>query len=103
MPVAPLGSGRQQRGHPLPQVVRNKTSDTLPTKIAEHKTRSSTHSETISYLAAGATVVLMPGFTPQRALSAVQRHRATHMWLVPQMLRFMFQARASHRADLSSC
>jgi hypothetical protein len=49
--VAPFGGGRQQRGHPLPQLVRNKLSthpDTLPTKIVEHKTRSSTHSETIS-------------------------------------------------------
>ncbi|CAM5672473.1 hypothetical protein SGRIM128S_09215 [Streptomyces griseomycini] len=51
MPTAPFGSGRQQRGHPLPQVVRNKISthpDTLPTKIDKRKTRSSTHSETIS-------------------------------------------------------
>lgn len=52
MPVASFGSGWQQRGHPLPQIVRNKISmhpDTLPTKIVERKTRSSTHSETISY------------------------------------------------------
>ncbi|WP_167467466.1 hypothetical protein [Streptomyces rishiriensis] len=51
MSVASFGSGRQQRSHPLPQVVRNKISthsDTLPTKIVQHKTRSSTHSETIS-------------------------------------------------------
>lgn len=51
MPTAPFGSGRQQRGHPLPQVARNKISthsDTLPTKIEKRKTRSSTHSETIS-------------------------------------------------------
>ncbi len=51
MPVASFGSGRQQRSHPLPQVVRNKISthsDTLPTKIVQRKTRSSTHSETIS-------------------------------------------------------
>ncbi|MFD9436589.1 class I adenylate-forming enzyme family protein [Streptomyces sp. NPDC060002] len=56
----------------------------------------------LTYMAAGATVVLMPGFTPQRALAAVERHRATHVWLVPQMLRFMLQARASHSTDLSS-
>ncbi|MGA5261081.1 class I adenylate-forming enzyme family protein [Streptomyces griseoincarnatus] len=56
----------------------------------------------LTYLAAGATVVLMPGFTPQRALSAVEAHRATHMWLVPQMLRFMLQAKTSLRTDLSS-
>lgn len=38
MPVASFGSGRQQRGHPLPQVVRNKISthpDAFPTKIVE--------------------------------------------------------------------
>ncbi|MEU0052602.1 AMP-binding protein [Streptomyces sp. NPDC006309] len=56
----------------------------------------------LTYLAAGATVVLMPGFTPQRALAAVEEHRATHMWLVPQMLRFMLQAKGAGRADLSS-
>ncbi len=56
----------------------------------------------LTYLAAGATVVLMPGFTPQRALAAVEEHRATHMWLVPQMLRFMLQAKGAERADLSS-
>ncbi|GGV60808.1 fatty-acyl-CoA synthase [Streptomyces griseoloalbus] len=56
----------------------------------------------LTYMAAGATVVLMPGFTPQRALSAVERHRATHLWMVPQMLRFMLQAKGSHRTDLSS-
>ncbi|SMF40778.1 class I adenylate-forming enzyme family protein [Streptomyces sp. Amel2xC10] len=56
----------------------------------------------LTYLAAGATVVLMPGFTPQRALAAVDRHRATHIWLVPQMLRFLLQAKASHSTDLSS-
>ncbi|MEU0133197.1 AMP-binding protein [Streptomyces sp. NPDC006296] len=56
----------------------------------------------LTYLAAGATVVLMPGFTPQRALAAVERHSATHMWLVPQMLRFMLQAKGSHRTGLSS-
>ncbi|CAM5398553.1 2-succinylbenzoate--CoA ligase [Streptomyces alboniger] len=39
---------------------------------------------------------------PQRALAAVERHRATHMWMVPQMLRFMLRAKASHRTDLSS-
>ncbi|MFC4036193.1 class I adenylate-forming enzyme family protein [Streptomyces polygonati] len=56
----------------------------------------------LTYMAAGATIVLMPGFTPQRALAAVEQHRATHLWLVPQMLRFMLQAKASHSTDLSS-
>ncbi len=49
--AAPLRSGRQERSHALPQVIRNKIStypDTLSTKIARRKTCSSTHSETIS-------------------------------------------------------
>ncbi|GIF16346.1 class I adenylate-forming enzyme family protein [Actinoplanes teichomyceticus] len=56
----------------------------------------------LTYMAAGATVVLMPGFTPQRALAAVQEHRATHIWMVPQMLRFMLQAKGMDTTDLSS-
>ncbi|MFJ8150224.1 class I adenylate-forming enzyme family protein [Streptomyces sp. NPDC096048] len=56
----------------------------------------------LTYMAVGATVVLTPGFTPQRALAAVERHRATHMWLVPQMLRFVLQAKGADRTDLST-
>ncbi|MFG2603525.1 class I adenylate-forming enzyme family protein [Streptomyces sp. NPDC048514] len=56
----------------------------------------------LTYMAAGATIVLMPGFTPQRALAAVAERRATHMWLVPQMLRFMLQAKGAERTDLST-
>ncbi|MFI9809512.1 hypothetical protein ACIHEJ_35135 [Streptomyces sp. NPDC052301] len=50
MPAASIGSGWQQQGQPLPQVVRNKISthaDTLPTKITERKTHSSTHFGTV--------------------------------------------------------
>ncbi|MFE7898168.1 class I adenylate-forming enzyme family protein [Streptomyces sp. NPDC057424] len=56
----------------------------------------------LTYMAAGATVVLMPGFQPQRALAAIADHRATHVWLVPQMLRFLLQARSLGSTDLSS-
>ncbi|WP_405764175.1 AMP-binding protein [Streptomyces sp. NBC_00080] len=56
----------------------------------------------LTYMATGATIVLMPGFTPQRALAAVERHRATHMWMVPQMVRFMLQAKGADRTDLST-
>lgn len=56
----------------------------------------------LTYMAVGATIVLMPGFTPQRALAAVQRHRATHLWMVPQMVRFMLQARGAEGTDLST-
>ncbi|MFI9821023.1 class I adenylate-forming enzyme family protein [Streptomyces sp. NPDC052013] len=57
---------------------------------------------TLTYMAAGATVVVMPGFTPQRALAAIERHRATHVWLVPQMLRFLLQSKGIASHDLGS-
>lgn len=56
----------------------------------------------LTYMAAGATVVLMPGFQPQRALAAIEEHRATHVWLVPQMIRFLMQTKALRNTDLSS-
>jgi acyl-CoA synthetase (AMP-forming)/AMP-acid ligase II len=56
----------------------------------------------IIMMAAGATVVLMPAFTPQGCLAELERTRATHLWLVPPMLRFLLQARALGTADLSS-
>lgn len=57
---------------------------------------------TINYLAAGATVVLLRSFTPQGTLAEIERSRVTHVWLVPQMLRFLLQAKALERTDVSS-
>jgi acyl-CoA synthetase (AMP-forming)/AMP-acid ligase II len=57
---------------------------------------------TINYLTAGATVVLLRSFTPQGALTEIERNRVTHVWLVPQMLRFLLRARALDRTDTSS-
>ncbi|MFB6891913.1 class I adenylate-forming enzyme family protein [Kitasatospora sp. NPDC056327] len=56
----------------------------------------------LTYLAAGGTVVLIPGFKPQTALAAIEANRATHVWLVPQMLRFLLQAGSRRGTDLSS-
>ncbi|MCX5214397.1 AMP-binding protein [Kitasatospora sp. NBC_00240] len=56
----------------------------------------------LTYLAAGATVVLIPGFKPQTALAAIEANRATHVWLVPQMLRFMLRSKALDGTDLST-
>ncbi|WSQ96847.1 AMP-binding protein [Streptomyces sp. NBC_01210] len=56
----------------------------------------------LTYMAVGATVVLMPGFKPQRALAAIETHRATHVWLVPQMLRFLLRARSLDTTDVST-
>ncbi|MFF5016550.1 class I adenylate-forming enzyme family protein [Streptomyces sp. NPDC001165] len=44
-------------------------------------------------LAAGATVVLMRMFSPQECLATIRRHRVTHLFLVPDMLRFLLRAR----------
>ncbi|MFE0420090.1 class I adenylate-forming enzyme family protein [Streptomyces tendae] len=56
----------------------------------------------LTYMAAGATVVLMPGFKPQTALAAIEANRATHIWLVPQMLRFLLRSRSRRSTDLST-
>lgn len=53
-------------------------------------------------MAAGATIVLLPSFTPQGCLAELERTRATHLWLVPPMLRFLLQARALDTTDRSS-
>ena len=57
---------------------------------------------TVNYLAAGATVVLLRSFTPQGALAEIERSRVTHVWLVPQMLRFLLRTRALGGTDTSS-
>lgn len=56
----------------------------------------------ISYLAAGVPVVLMPSYTPQRLVRCIELHRATHVWLVPEMLAFLMRSTAAACADLSS-
>lgn len=56
----------------------------------------------LMYLAGGATIALVPSFTPQGCLAAIERTRATHLWLVPEMLRFLLRARALPSTDLSS-
>jgi acyl-CoA synthetase (AMP-forming)/AMP-acid ligase II len=53
-------------------------------------------------MTAGATVAVMRAFTPQLCLAEIARLRATHVFLVPDMLRFVLQARAFAGADLSS-
>ncbi|NUR90950.1 MAG: long-chain fatty acid--CoA ligase [Nonomuraea sp.] len=48
----------------------------------------------------GGTLVLRPRFDPADALRAIERHRPTHLYGVPTMLRRM--AECGERADLSS-
>ena len=57
---------------------------------------------TVTYMAAGATIVVLRSFTPQGALAEIERSRVTHVWLVPQMLRFLLRARALADTDASS-
>lgn len=53
-------------------------------------------------MTAGATVAVMRAFTPQLCLAEIARLRATHVFLVPDMLRFVLQAKAFAGTDLSS-
>jgi bile acid-coenzyme A ligase len=55
-------------------------------------------------LFAGATVVLMPRFEPEEALSAIERHRATWVYFVPTMMQRIMRLPRDilERSDLSS-
>jgi acyl-CoA synthetase (AMP-forming)/AMP-acid ligase II len=55
-----------------------------------------------AYMTAGACVVLTPGSNPAAVLRAVERHRVTHVWIVPEMLRHLARAVAGERADTTS-
>jgi acyl-CoA synthetase (AMP-forming)/AMP-acid ligase II len=57
---------------------------------------------TITYMAAGAAIALLREFSPQLVVREIERTRVTHIWLVPQMLRFILQTRALATADLGS-
>ncbi|MEV6315548.1 AMP-binding protein [Streptomyces sp. NPDC051776] len=50
------------------------------------------------YLAAGATVALMRMFSPQECLATIRRDQVTHLFLVPDMLRFLLKSRGLSQA-----
>ncbi|GAA1927063.1 class I adenylate-forming enzyme family protein [Streptantibioticus ferralitis] len=54
----------------------------------------------LSMLSRGATLVLRRSFTPQGCLAAMESERVTHLWLVPQTLRFLLRARRLRTADI---
>jgi acyl-CoA synthetase (AMP-forming)/AMP-acid ligase II len=56
----------------------------------------------LTYMAAAATVVVLPHLTPGRALEAVERYGVTHLWLVPETLRALASATVTGHHDLSS-
>ncbi|MFD5327770.1 class I adenylate-forming enzyme family protein [Streptomyces sp. NPDC127092] len=52
------------------------------------------------YLAAGATVVLMRMFSPQECVATIRREGVTHLFLVPDMLRFLLRTRGASSTEL---
>lgn len=48
------------------------------------------------------THVIIPAFTPEATLEAIQRHRPSHVLLVPVMLYMVMQSPALAEADISS-
>jgi acyl-CoA synthetase (AMP-forming)/AMP-acid ligase II len=54
------------------------------------------------YMASGATVVLMRMFSPPECLATIRRANVTHLFVVPDMLRFILQARGLSPANLVS-
>lgn len=54
------------------------------------------------YLASGATVVLMRMFSPLECLATIRRTKATHLFVVPEMLRFILQTKGLSQAHTTS-
>jgi fatty-acyl-CoA synthase len=50
----------------------------------------------------GGAVIMLPAFSPEAYLTAVEKHRATDMLCVPTMAVAMVESPARHEADLSS-
>jgi acyl-CoA synthetase (AMP-forming)/AMP-acid ligase II len=56
----------------------------------------------MAFLFAGAQIAVMRQLTAQRLLDAIERHRATHLYLVPSMVTFCLRARSLAQTDTSS-
>lgn len=56
----------------------------------------------MAFLSAGATVAVLRHLTPQRLLAAIERERATHLYVVPSMVSFCLRARVFASTDVSS-
>lgn len=54
-----------------------------------------------TYMAAGAMIVLPSRLAAAEVLRAIERHRATHIWLVPGMLHELVTEAATSRYDVS--
>ena len=56
----------------------------------------------LMHFAMGATVVVQRAFTAQGCLEELERTRTTHLWVVPEMLKFILRSRSLSRTDVSS-
>lgn len=56
----------------------------------------------LSVLLGGGRLVIPTSVTPQAILAAMAREAATHVWLVPETLRFLLRARGLEATDLSA-
>lgn len=56
----------------------------------------------LMHLALGATLVLQREFNPQTCLEELERTRATHLFVVPEMLKFLLRSRRVSRTDFSN-
>ena len=57
---------------------------------------------TLTYLSQGAMLSLLRSFTPQSCEAAIRRDGVTHLWMVPQMLRFLLRARGLRDAPVTT-
>ena len=51
---------------------------------------------------AGAKILMVPQFEPRRALSEMEKHRATHLAAVPTMYNLLLQTQRRYQYDVSS-
>lgn len=54
------------------------------------------------FMLTGATIVVQRAFTAQGCLEELERTRTTHLWVVPEMLRFIMRSRGVSSTDFSS-
>jgi acyl-CoA synthetase (AMP-forming)/AMP-acid ligase II len=59
-------------------------------------------SAALGLCALGATHVLLDGFSPEKVMSAIERHRVTHMFLPPTAIRLLLKHPDVRRRDYTS-
>jgi acyl-CoA synthetase (AMP-forming)/AMP-acid ligase II len=56
----------------------------------------------VPLFALGATVVILPAFSPRETLDAIERHRVSHLWLPPTAIYMLLEEPALRERDLAS-